>query len=85
MENAACSCSPSIYVTLARETRNGCKKDVIKAWNSVRLGRFGLDADASVENTTKAVAITTGAISHADTVTRSSVPDKCNDYHVILT
>jgi hypothetical protein len=31
------------------------------------------------------VAITTGAIFHADTVTRSSVPDKCNDYHVILT
>ena len=51
----------------------------------MRLGGLGLDADASVENTTKAVAITTGAISHADTVTRGSVPDKCNDYHVILT
>jgi hypothetical protein len=30
------------------------------------------------------MAITTGAVSHADTVTRGSVPEKCNDHHAIF-
>ena len=40
----------------------------------MRLGGLGLDADASVENTAKAVAVTTRAIAHAGAVAGSSVP-----------
>ena len=46
-----------------------------KSCNAIRLGGLGLNANASIENTTKAVAVTAGAISHTDTVARSSVPE----------
>jgi hypothetical protein len=71
---------PSIYVTSTKGTRKR-RKQALKTRNGARLGRFGLDADASIENAAKAMAVTTGAIAHADAVTRSSVPDKCNNHH----
>lgn len=45
----------------------------------MRLGGLGLDADASVENTAKAVAVTARAISHADAMAGRSVPELCEE------